>query len=83
MGNVRAFYELLRNKVSIIGVGGIKSGLDAFEFLLAGADAVQIATTFEKEGPVCFKRINREFNKILKRKGYKLIKEAKGKLKSL
>jgi len=83
LGNVRAFYELLRNKVSIIGVGGIKSGLDAFEFLLAGADAVQIATTFEKEGPVCFKRINREFNKILKRKGYKLIKEAKGKLKSL
>jgi len=57
LGNVRAFYELLKGEVSIMGVGGIKSGTDAFEFLLAGADAVQIATTFEKEGPSCFEKI--------------------------
>jgi len=83
LGNVRAFYELLKNKVSIIGVGGIKSGLDAFEFLLAGADAVQVATIFEKEGSVCFRRINRELDEILRKKGYKSIKKAKGNLKFL
>ena len=83
LGNVRAFYELLKNKVSIIGVGGIKSGLDAFEFLLTGADAVQVATIFEKEGSVCFRRINRELDEILRKKGYKSIKKVKGNLKFL
>ncbi|MCK5460023.1 dihydroorotate oxidase [Candidatus Parcubacteria bacterium] len=83
LANVRAFYELLKNKISIFGVGGIKSGADTFEFLLAGADAVQVATTFEKEGSNCFKRINRELKEILRKKGYNSIEEAMGKLKYL
>lgn len=83
LANVRAFYELLGNKISIFGVGGIKTGTDAFEFLLAGADAVQIATAFEKEGPVCFARINSELEEILQRKGYNSIEEVKGNLKYL
>jgi len=83
LANVRTFYELLGNKISIFGVGGIKSGTDAFEFLLAGADAVQVATTFEKEGSSCFTRINNELEEILQKKGYNSIEEAKGKLKYL
>lgn len=83
LANVRAFYELLGNKISIFGVGGIKTGTDAFEFLLAGADAVQVATIFEKEGPSCFQRINNELEEILQRKGYNSIEEARGKLKYL
>lgn len=83
LANVRAFYELMEGKVSIVGVGGINNGTDAFEFLLAGADAVQVGTVFEKEGPGCFARINRELADILKRKGYKSIADAKGKLKPL
>lgn len=83
LGNVRTFYKLLGNKISIFGVGGIKTGTDAFEFLLAGADAVQIATTFEKEGPNCFARINLELEEILRRKGYASVEEVKGKLKYL
>src|SRR3989338_2561648 len=83
LANVRAFYELLGNKTSIFGVGGIKTGSDAFEFLLAGADAIQVATIFEKEGPNCFARINSELEEILRRKGYNSIKDVKGKLKYL
>jgi len=83
LGNVQGFYNLLKDKVFIFGVGGIKTGEDVFEFLLAGADAVQIATTFEKEGISCFQRINKEFIEILRKKGYKDIQEAKGKLKFL
>jgi dihydroorotate dehydrogenase (fumarate) len=83
LANVRAFSQLLGDKMSIIGVGGIMNGTDAFEFLLCGADAVQVGTVFMKEGPECFARINRELEVILKKKGYKSVAEAKGKLKTL
>jgi dihydroorotate dehydrogenase (fumarate) len=83
LANVRAFSQLLGDKISIVGVGGITSGMDAFEFLLCGADAVQVGTVFMKEGPACFGRIDRELAEILQRKGYKSVAEAKGKLKTL
>lgn len=83
LGNVRRFYELLKDKVSIIGVGGIKTGQDAFEFLLAGADAVQVGTVFEREGVNCFQRINKELEEILQRKGYNSISDIRGRLKYL
>ncbi len=82
LGNVRSFYEHLHDKnVSIIGVGGIVTGEDAFHFLLAGADAVQVGTTFEKEGTACFERIERELREIMASHGYASIAEAKGKMK--
>ena len=83
LANVRAFSERLGDKMSIIGVGGVKSGMDAFEFLLCGADAVQIGTQFEKEGPKAFSRINDELAAILVQKGYKTVSEAKSKLRVL
>lgn len=82
LGNVRIFYELLHGAdVSIFGVGGIGNEIDAFKFLLAGADGVQIGTTFMNEGPGCFGRINRGLESLLKRKGYGSIEEARGRLK--
>ncbi len=83
LANVRAFSQLLGDRMSIIGVGGVKSGLDAFEFLLCGADAVQVGTQFMKEGSECFGRIDRELADILSRKGYQNVVAAKGKLKLL
>ncbi len=83
LSNVRAFRELLPDSVQIIGVGGIKSGVDAFEYLLAGADAVQIATCFEKEGESCFQRIETELTAFMAKKGYNKLLDAKGKLKLL
>lgn len=83
LANVRAFRELLDDNVQIIGVGGIKNGVDAFEYLLAGADAVQIATCFEKEGASCFERIEGELNTFMAKKGYNQLSDAKGKLKPL
>lgn len=83
LANVRAFRELLDDTIQIIGVGGIKNGIDAFEYLLAGADAVQIATCFEKEGAACFERIENELKAFMLDKGYKQLSDAKGKLKPL
>lgn len=83
LANVRAFSQLLGDKMSIVGVGGVKSGADAFEFLLCGADAVQVGTQFMKEGPACFERIDSELSAILHSKGYTSIQSAKGKLRTL
>ena len=63
LANVRMFSERL--DVPIIGVGGVSTGRDAFEFLLAGASAVQVGTIFESEGVGCFGRICEELDSIL------------------
>ncbi len=83
LGNVWNFYQRLQGKVQIVGVGGVRTGTDAFEFLLAGADAVQIGTTFAQEGLGAFERIGVELDQIMAQKGYAEINSAKGKLKTL
>lgn len=83
LANVRKFYELIWDKVQIIGCGWIKSWIDVFEFILAWASGVQIATQFEKEWTNSFERINKEFEEYMSKKWYKSIEEFRGKLKSL
>ncbi|HRH93193.1 MAG TPA: dihydroorotate oxidase [Candidatus Peribacteria bacterium] len=83
LANVHGFSKLLGNKIAIVGVGGIKTGADAFEFLLAGADAVQIGTAFYEQGPGVFERVQHELSELLDRKGYKSAADAKGKMKTL
>lgn len=48
---IRQFYRLLKGRVQIIGVGGIKDADDAWEKMLAGADYVQIYSQFIYQGP--------------------------------
>ena len=55
--------------MDIVGVGGCRSGADAFELLLCGACAVQVATTHWLEGPACFERIASELEALMARKG--------------
>jgi dihydroorotate dehydrogenase (fumarate) len=83
LGNVWSFYQRLQGTVPIIGVGGVRTGLDAFEYLLAGADAVQIASAFWQEGLGIFDRANKEFEDIMHSHGYSNIASAKGQLKTL
>ena len=83
LGNVWNFYQRLQGKVQIVGVGGVRTGTDAFEFLLAGADAVQIGTTWAQEGIGAFERINNEFEQIMASKGYAQISSALGQLKTI
>lgn len=83
LANVRKFYELVGDRMKIIGVGGVFSGIDAFEFILAGASAVQVGTVYMQEGPGCFRRIQNELRRYMKKKGYKTIEDFRGKLKPL
>ena len=85
LANVRMFYKLLhqngRADIDIIGVGGIASGKDAFEFILCGAKAVQVGTCYWTEGSSCFHRISTELMELMKRKGYSSLEDFRGKLK--
>ncbi|MEL0625093.1 quinone-dependent dihydroorotate dehydrogenase, partial [Marinomonas arenicola] len=48
---VRVLAEHLKGELPIIGVGGISSGEDAVEKLLAGAQLVQLYSGFIYQGP--------------------------------
>lgn len=72
-------YKLTGGKISIIGVGGISSGQDAYEKILAGASAVQLYTSFAYEGPPVVTKIKRELHEILKQNGYENVGDAVGK----
>lgn len=82
LANVRKFCELLPG-IPVIGVGGISTGRDAFEFILAGATAVQVGTVFMQEGPGCFERISQELEAIMEGKGYAKLDDFRGKLKTM
>ena len=76
---VRAIYqvrEALPN-VSILGMGGVASGKDAFEMILAGASGVSIGTANFSD-PSAPHRIQNELKEILLTKGFNSMKEAVG-----
>ncbi len=66
-------------KIPIIGLGGIATGEDAAEFLIAGASAVQVgtATFWDPQSPA---RIARELGEFLEREGIGNVKEIVGTL---
>ena len=80
LANVRAFYNLIGHKINIIGCGGIKSGVDAFEYILCGAHSLRIGTQLKKEGTNVFNRISTELRSIMDEKGYEKISDFRGKL---
>ena len=76
---IRHVYQKTKGKYTIIGCGGIFNGGDAYEKIKAGASLVQLITGMIYGGPATIKRINRELVLLLKKDGYKNIKEARGK----
>lgn len=86
LSNVRNFYLEFQKqnlKIDVIGCGGVTNGLDALEYILCGASAVQIGTQLYQEGTNVFSRIQHEMEKWLQNKGYESIQDIKGKLKTI
>lgn len=72
---VRMVYQVRRAiKIPIIGLGGIMTGEDAAEFLMAGADAVSIGTAalVDPAAPV---RIKKELTEFMKQNGYQSLRQ--------
>ncbi|UZJ52674.1 hypothetical protein CBS101457_001994 [Exobasidium rhododendri] len=66
---VQAIRKRVGDKISIIGCGGIFSGEDALDFAKAGADAVELYTSFGYEGVGHPRRVKDELIRLLKTQG--------------
>jgi dihydroorotate dehydrogenase len=76
---ISKFYKLLKNKIEIIGVGGVDSGESAHRKFLAGASHVQLYTGMVFQGPNIVGKIKKELKKILIADGIKNFREIIGK----
>ncbi len=76
---VRCVHEIYRAvDLPIVGVGGVSSGRDALEMIMAGATAVGIGSAVYGEGPEVFGRIAAEMEDLLADLGYESAAEARG-----
>jgi len=76
---VRAIYQVQQAfpKVPIVGMGGVSTGRDAFELVLAGASAISIGTA-NFGNPIAAINIKHELSELLVEKGFKTFQDAVG-----
>jgi dihydroorotate dehydrogenase (NAD+) catalytic subunit len=76
---VRCVYDIYKSvKIPIIGVGGVQTGRDAIEMMMAGASAVGIGTGVYYRGPEVFRLVCQEMEAFMKDEGIKSIGEIIG-----
>ena len=76
--SVRCVYDTYQNvKIPILGCGGIMTGEDAVEFMLAGATVVSVGSA-SLVSPKNLIKIIEEIERILKEKNVKSVKEIIG-----
>ncbi len=68
-----------RVSVPIIGTGGVSSGLDAAEMIMAGATLVGIGSAVWRDGPATFERIAGELQAFMDEEGHNRLEEMRGK----
>ena len=75
---INEFYKMFKNKIKIIGVGGVDSGKSAYEKFISGASYIQLYTGMVYQGPNIVNKISEELYKILSADGVKNIEEIIG-----
>ena len=76
---VRAVYDICEKvHIPVVGVGGIGSGRDALEYIMAGACAVQVGTAIIPKGLAVFDEIVKEMGSLLEEAGFASVSEAIG-----
>ncbi|MSP06220.1 MAG: quinone-dependent dihydroorotate dehydrogenase [Candidatus Fonsibacter sp.] len=75
---IKKFFKIVKRKVPIIGVGGIDSGISAYEKIRAGASLLQLYTGLVYKGPFVIRAIKQELAELLKRDGFASLQEAVG-----
>jgi dihydroorotate dehydrogenase (NAD+) catalytic subunit len=76
---VKAIYDLYEAvDVPLVGVGGIASGRDALEYVMAGATAIQIGTAIASKGLGVFETVKKEMSTLLEEIGAKAVVDVIG-----
>ncbi|NHN88345.1 quinone-dependent dihydroorotate dehydrogenase [Acetobacter conturbans] len=75
---LREVARLVNGRLVLIGCGGIETGADVVARMRAGADLVQVYTSFVYEGPALIARLKREVLTILREQGVESIVDLKG-----
>jgi len=76
---INKFYGILGDKIKIIGVGGVDSGISAYKKFLAGASYIQLYTGMVFRGPNIVNLIKKELKELLIKDGVKNFREIIGK----
>ncbi len=64
LGDAATFYECLDDRIGVIRVGGIDSGLDIKHSLTVGCKGVQVVTAIATQGPKVIKKMRDEYTKL-------------------
>jgi dihydroorotate dehydrogenase len=75
---LREVAKRTQGKLTLIGVGGVSSGADAYEKIRAGASLVQLYSALIYDGPMLGRMIAQELDALLARDGFKNMSEAIG-----
>ncbi|MGD2205912.1 MAG: dihydroorotate dehydrogenase [Anaerolineae bacterium] len=76
---VRCVYDVYRAvSIPIVGTGGVSSGRDTVEMIMAGATAVGVGSAVYGEGPEVFGRIRDEMAALMAELGYGTVAEMRG-----
>lgn len=76
---VRCVYDIYRAvDLPIVGMGGVSSGRDALEMIMAGATAVGIGSAVYREGPEAFSRIRDEMAALMTELGHDCVDDIRG-----
>lgn len=67
-----------RVKVPIVGVGGITSARDAYEYVLSGARGLQVGTAVATRGVKVFSEVHEGLSELLRVGGFASLEEAVG-----
>ena len=76
---IAKFYEILGDRIKIIGVGGVDSGISAYKKFLAGASYIQLYTGMVYKGPNIVNIIKKDLKKLMLKDGIKHFSEIIGK----
>jgi dihydroorotate dehydrogenase (NAD+) catalytic subunit len=76
---VKCVYDIYESvSVPIVGIGGVSTGEDAVEMIMAGARAVEIGTAIYYRGIDVFRKVTDEIKQFMHENGYNSISEMVG-----
>ena len=76
---IRSVYDIYKSvKIPVIATGGITTGEDVIEAIMAGATACGIGTGIYYRGMNIFKKVTREIENWMEKHNYKCLEEIRG-----